>query len=641
MRLHILLGLIFFCITTKPYAQFATINKTRIAIYQANTNEDKLKALLIMGRLKNSLPSDSIYHYANWIKQLATELNDKRSLAQAEYYLLAADMVQGRISNLAQRIESTPSFKNIKTTDRALYYKLQLLKANTLNRLNNLTGALDLQLKLLDEATSDGDINTQLFILNYIGATYLNAGKEADAQKTWQQALQIIADKNNPANNEIEAYLQSNLALYYFNHYKLNPTPLLSDSFLTAINNTIEVATRCEAMGVLAAALSIRGDFYSLTGDFNKGEKDIKEGLEIRKKIGDPLYIVNDFKGVASFYFYQKVYKKSITAAMEGIAVADSNHINGEKIQLIKILAAAQKATGNFEEYSSTLEQYIAAADSNATANSAEKIAAIQTKYEVQKKEALIAQQKLQLIQRQLWLYGAGLLAVLLLLFTIYRFKQYKRQQKINSELAVKDAEQNERRRIAADLHDNLGVQANAILYNSGLLITDAPANKVVTDLQETAKEMLLNLRETLWAMKTADVTANDLWLRIINFMKQMGRHYSAIDFKTAGEVPKNFIVPSNRALNIVLVVQETVNNAVKHAGATSITAVSKINDQHWEIEIKDDGKGFDMVAAADKADSYGLQNMRERAAAANFGYTVKTQAGHGTQVYLFIKAII
>ena len=76
-------------------------------------------------------------------------------------------------------------------------------------------------------------------------------------------------------------------------------------------------------------------------------------------------------------------------------------------------------------------------------------------------------------------------------------------------EANVKEAEEKERKRIAAELHDNLGVQANAILHNSSLLHTDEPNNTaVIADLQETAKEMLLNLRETLWAMKTTDVAA-------------------------------------------------------------------------------------------------------------------------------------
>jgi signal transduction histidine kinase len=174
-------------------------------------------------------------------------------------------------------------------------------------------------------------------------------------------------------------------------------------------------------------------------------------------------------------------------------------------------------------------------------------------------------------------------------------------------------------------------------LHNSTLLNTEN--NKtVVADLQDTAKEMLLNLRETLWAMKTTDVTATDLWLRIINFMKQMGRHYTTLDFALQGLPPQGLIISSTKALNIVLVLQETVNNAVKHAQAKTITAKSIVNNNNWQLLIEDDGKGFDIAAAQQKNDSYGLTNMQERAKSGGFNYTLASYIGKGTTTIVDIE---
>jgi signal transduction histidine kinase len=114
--------------------------------------------------------------------------------------------------------------------------------------------------------------------------------------------------------------------------------------------------------------------------------------------------------------------------------------------------------------------------------------------------------------------------------------------------------------------------------------------------------------------MKTTDITANDLWMRIINFMKQMGRHYSSINFTLEGNPPQNFIIPSTKALNIILILQETVKNAVKHAQAKTIATKSMINNTTWQLLIEDDGKGFDIEEAKQKNDCYGLTNMQERA---------------------------
>ena len=629
--------------------QGTVIERTREKVYASRTDEERIINLVALCKLRNSLPGDSIHFYSNWVERLAIKLKDNRSLAWAEYSYISGDLANGKTDSVIYKIDNSKLFRNIKKTDPSLYYKVWLLKANALNRQNDRTAALDLELRLLNEAEKEGDLNARLFIMNFIGATYLNVNRLEDARSIWTQALQLTRENRNPENDEIEAYISSNLALYHFDKYNLTGSLPQRDSFLTTINYTIELARRNENLSALASSLNIRGSYYGGAGQFALGEQDLKEGLNIRKKIGDPLYIMNDLMSLGSFYYSQKQFKLCIATAREGIALADSNHIKGEQIRLMLLIAYAYKAMGDFKEYSVALEQYMLANDAAGKANSAEKIAEIRTKYDVQKKETLIAQQKLELFQRNLFLFTAGFAVLGLLIFLLFRFRRYQHLEKIKlakrleeekkaNELAIKEAGENERKRIAAELHDNLGVQANAILYNSSLLnLNDPASNDVVTDLQETAKEMLVNLRETLWAMKTSDVSATDLWMRIVNFMKQMGRHYTFIHFKVEGTAPEQLIIPSNKALNMVLVLQEAVNNAVKHSGATTIKAVSTLDDPQWNISIQDEGAGFSMAEAENKTDSYGLQNMKERAAAGDFTIRMTSAPGCGATVRIGI----
>ena len=645
--------LIFFVLVISKisFSQSVAIEKAKQKIYASKTDEERLTNLVAIGKLRNSLHGDTIYYYALWAKKLAIKLNDSKSLAWAAYSLISGDLAKGQTDSIIEKIESNGTFTEIKKTDASLYFKIQLLKANALNRLNRRPEALDLQLKILSEAEKEGNTNTQLFALNFIGATYLNVFKNTEARDTWLKALQIIGEKNNAENNEIEAYILSNLAQYHFNNYYVNRSKTSNDSFFNYINKTIDLSKQNENLGVFASALSLRGNFYGITQQFADGEKDIKEGLEVRKKIGDPFYIVNDFTGLSSFYLSQKQYKKCVEAAQEGITIADNYGIKGEQLTLFGIIAMAYKLQGNYEQYSKTLEKIITVADSSNRMNAADKIAAIQTKYEVQKKETLIAKQQLDLFRRKLFIYGGAITTALLLILLAYWFKRYKQQQKIKlvailnkekqqSNIALKDAEEKQRKRIAAELHDNLGVQANAILHNSSLLNETNANNKiVVAGLQETAKEMLHNLRETLWAMKTADVSATDLWLRIINFIKQMGRHYTNINFKVDGLPPENFTIASSQALHIVLVLQETVNNSVKHAAAKTITATSSNTALGWKITMVDDGKGFVLDATKLKTDSYGLTNMQQRATEGNFKYHIETTIDNGTITTINIPA--
>ncbi len=240
--------------------------------------------------------------------------------------------------------------------------------------------------------------------------------------------------------------------------------------------------------------------------------------------------------------------------------------------------------------------------------------------------------------KRSWFILFSCLLIIGIIAFNINRYNRRKFNKKLN-QVREQQRVQEERDRISKELHDNIGVQANAILHNATLLNTTGSNNEYLADnLKETAKLMLVNLRETLWAMKSSDIAAVELWLRIINFMKQMGRHYTSIGFKVEGTPPEGLIIPSNKALNIVLVLQELVNNAIKHADAAIISAISSYENNIWTISVKDDGKGFNLTAAGEKKESYGLANIAERAANAGFTVDIDTEPGKGTTTCMKIN---
>jgi signal transduction histidine kinase len=235
---------------------------------------------------------------------------------------------------------------------------------------------------------------------------------------------------------------------------------------------------------------------------------------------------------------------------------------------------------------------------------------------------------------KKIWFWvTAGLLLLGIIVFNINLYNKRKFAKKI-IQLKEQQKIQEEKDRISKELHDNIGVQANAILHNATLL-NDPQSNKdyLAGNLKETAKLMLVNLRETLWAMKSNDITAIDLWLRIINFMKQMGKNYTEIQFTIEGQAPEHKTIGSNKALHIVLVLQEAVNNAVKHAKARQIKMRSTINNKQWIIVLQDDGMGFILDLPTLKTDHYGISNMQQRAIDGKFELKFASTPGTGTQI--------
>lgn len=645
-RIVSLLSLLLLAAQTTT-GQFPGIDRARNNIYKAATDKERLISIQAAAAFKNSMPGDSILHYARWAKELALKLGNDKALARAEYSLLSGEVSSGGTDSVISHIETNIIFRNIKKTDPELYYKVQLLKANVLNRSSRLSEALELQLKLLADAEKENNTLARLFLINYTGATYLNtSGHRETAKKMWESGLEIIRESPNPAYQEIETYLLSNLSLYYLGNFYLSPSTALRDSCFKLLNHTIDLCRKTESMGVLASTFSYRANLYGRLKMYPEAEADFRETISLRSKIGDPLYISEDLKNMALFFYERKEMEKCLATVDEGLLLCEKFHIRETLIEFLKLKAGVFRIKGDQPRYTEMLEIILRVADSAYRINTAEKMASLQTQYEVQKKEALIARQKLDLFQQNLLLYASGAVALVLALFFIHRFRIYRKRQlqlleekRKQHEINIKEAEEKERKRIAAELHDNLGVQANAILYNSSQL--DAGTEKqqlLVTDLQETAKEMLLNLRETLWALKNTDISAMDLWFRVINFMQQMGRHYTHIQFSVLGNPPKEFILTANRALHLVLVIQETVNNSVKHAEAANITIQSVTKEHEWEITVMDNGKGFDIKTARAKTESYGLGNMEERAVAGRFTLDIKSGPDTGTYTCLRIQ---
>lgn len=622
--------------------QVPGIDRAKQKIYDAKSSEETLARIIDFCKLRNSLHGDTIYRYALWAKQLALQLNDKRNLAWSEYAIISSDLAKGKIDSIVPEIDNNRVFLNIRKLDPLLYYKVQLLKANVLNRMNDRPAALELQLKLLLEAEKDGNMNAQLFLLNFIGATYLNiSGKSEEGKQALLKGLQMISDKPDSSNDEIEAYLLSNLALYYFNNYYVKRTKGPRDSFFITVNRCIEISKAHENLGVLASALLLRGNFQSVLQQFSQAVQDFQQGLATRKLIGDPYYIIDDLTALANFYLEQKEYDKSIATAAEGIAIAEKIKINGLQMTLLGIMAGAYKAKGDFVNYSKLLERIGTIADSNYRLNSAEEIANIQAKYEVQKKETLIAQQKLDILKRNIFLYGGGIIVLLLLSFLAIRFRQYKRTQAVKltaileeerrrNQLLVKEAEENERVRIAADLHDNLGVYAASIASNLSYIQMpeeDTNAMTAFSELKNNSQAIISQLNDTIWVMKKESLSLTTISDRVKTFINRIQKSYPTMQIEVEEHIESDCQFHSSQAFHLYRILQETINNALKHSGAMNIKVTFKAASS-WSVTVADDGKGMDAVNNLQNGSGNGLINIRERVKEA--GWTVHWQSGEG-----------
>ncbi|MEP7163258.1 MAG: ATP-binding protein [Ferruginibacter sp.] len=233
-----------------------------------------------------------------------------------------------------------------------------------------------------------------------------------------------------------------------------------------------------------------------------------------------------------------------------------------------------------------------------------------------------------------------GILVFSLMAFIINQFNKRRYERKL-AQLESEHKVRLERERISRDLHDNIGAYANAVLYNTELLENEKEEQlreELMKDLKYASKDIITSLRETIWALKKDNYSAEDCLLRIRNFVQPLNRYYQQIHFEVEGNVPPEKILHYSRALNLVRIVQEAVTNAIKHADAKNINIISNTRENFWEMVVTDDGKGFDHETKPETAQGNGLSNMKQRAADASFDLSIRSWQGSGTSIIIRIN---
>ncbi len=234
-------------------------------------------------------------------------------------------------------------------------------------------------------------------------------------------------------------------------------------------------------------------------------------------------------------------------------------------------------------------------------------------------------------VRKQLWFWLLVVLAAASLLFAASRYLAGLRLER-------EHALQQERSRIAQDLHDNIG----ANLAQIGLLteqVEQAMADpeemrgqldRIFNISHATAKE----LDAVVWAVDPSNDTLEEFARYVHGYAEDyLGMAGIRCHFTSTAALPKLHLSASLRH-HLLMVVKEALHNVVGHASATVVTFRIGIEDQHILLEIADDGLG--LPSAAEMHPGNGLQNMQSRAAEAGGGCEFLTpESGSGTIVRL------
>ncbi|WP_316769672.1 sensor histidine kinase [Pedobacter frigiditerrae] len=642
------LTLLLFCFTM-PYqvgAQNQKVLDSLENVYRSS-NDDKHK-LKISGDLCWSYGStnfDKALFYGKAELQLAEKLKDSASIALAysdigntytrvnnlkealAYHLKSYNLRE----KLGLKAKAAGSISNI-----AIIYK----------QMGNFKDALDYMHRSLKIYEAANDELRQALVLSNIGNVYMNYEKYSAAKESYDRVI-ILAKKNNSSSSLASAY--SGLMKYYFQlkqYDKALQNGLLAARYLKQLDMKAD----------LAAVENTIGQVYFEKGKYVEAMKYYSNSLEFRLFMKDKLGIASCYKNIGACYAELKDFPTAEQYVNQSIVLFKELNSKDYLREAYDILGDIYEAKQDYITSLKFFKESAAMKDSIYNKQSTDKINELQIAYQTEKKMQQIVLlnqenkiQKLVLFKRNIFLGVAlaALVITILLGFLLYNSIKLKQAARLQAEVikqqdmatkAVLNAEENERKRISGELHDGLGQMFSAVKMNLSALTEDlsfknAQSEKMFSKTLNLIDESCKEVRSISHQMAPNVLLKSGLATAIRDFISKIDSRKLKIKLETFGLQER-----LDKSIETVLyrVIQETVNNVIKHAGANSLDIQLTKDEEGINAMIEDNGKGFD-ITQLEKFEGIGLKNIRSRVEYLKGTVDFSSSPGSGTLVAIYI----
>ncbi len=208
-------------------------------------------------------------------------------------------------------------------------------------------------------------------------------------------------------------------------------------------------------------------------------------------------------------------------------------------------------------------------------------------------------------------------------------------------------AQEEERKRVARDLHDQLGQQLTALQLklesHRARLADDDGLCAEVEEIQTVARQLDNEVDFLAWELRPASLDDLGLPVALSNFVEEWSKHVGIpAEFHTTGFVSEADRLPSEIETNLYRIAQEALNNIYKHAEANSVDVIFERRADQVMLIVEDDGKGFKLRTAIGPKDrGIGLINMRERASFVGGTLEIESKKGVGTTLFVRVPLAV
>jgi two-component system NarL family sensor kinase len=548
----------------------------------------------------------------NTARRLYKQINDIGGLARVYSEIGRMLRIQGKLADaIIYFQQSADMFEKIHDDDGTA--DCLVLLANNYNLMNNFDKALLTYKKALAIRIKLGDENMVGQTLGGIGMTYRNMAGDDIASKHFKPAID---------------YMMRSRKIFVKLDHKLN---------IALITKEIGVTYRYQDKDK-------PGLYYLLEAEkcFNK--------IDYKRELG-ALY-----KNIGICYQNLKQYPQARQYFEKCLASSVEENYQVNIVEAYQSLYEYYKVTGDDKLALKYHEKWMNEQDSLTKRSNFDRLSELTTKFETEKKEQQInllskenTIQKLSISKQQTTIGITVGILIAALLFGGLLYNRNKHKQKILAQQqmlrqqetmtqAIIDAEEKERKRIASDLHDGVGQMFSAVKMNLNGLIDRISFNreedrflaeKTLALVDESCKEVRVISHQMMPNMLLRSGIASD----VKSFIEKIDSERLKVNVEATGFKNK---LESNVEIVLYRVIQETVNNVIKHAQATALDIILTREDSGITAVVADNGIGFNTDLKDDFA-GIGLKNIVARIEYLKGTVEYKSAPNKGTSVNIWV----
>lgn len=447
-------------------------------------------------------------------------------------------------------------------------------------------------------------------------------------------------------------YIKPLLSIYN-NYGTIKKQSNEKDSALFYFKKCLALKERINDSIGIPYSLNNIGEIYIDRKQFNQAKSLFDRALKIRINLDDKYGIADNYAFLGDLFLAMKNYKEAILNYNKSLDISLNLGFNNLLRHNYKMISECYESSNDPIKALESYKKHIYYKDSILNKETNSKIAELEVKFETKEKEKQLLQKEIEVKNFRNKLIAVSVVALFigLLGFLIYRQQKLKNKQQ-EQEFQLKSAiaqieSQNQlheqRLSISRDLHDNIGAQLTFVISSvdnlkHGNQITDNKIVNQLTKISDFTKSTIIDLRDTIWAMNSNEFSFEDLRSRIFNFIEKAKSAKENIDFKfNVDESLQDLKFSSLIGINLYRTIQEAINNAVKYSDANEIIVDVKNGSNKIQIEIQDNGKGFDIE---NTEFGNGLYNMKKRVEEIDGTFEINSLIDRGTKIRFDIPKI-